>query len=104
MVNDVSRAYLHAPCRGDIYVARCTEDLDGESPGTTCWKLLRSMYGTRPAAQDWQAAVRKAMLDIGFEAGESSPNVYVHREKGTWSMIHGDDFLLVWRGCCVGMV
>ena len=25
MVNDISRAYLHAPCRGDVFVARCAE-------------------------------------------------------------------------------
>ena len=77
---------LHAPCRGNVFVARCDEDLDGEEPGKNCWKLRRSMYGTRPAAQDWQHAVREAMTKIGFDVGVSSPNVLPQRKA---KLVHG---------------
>ena len=92
MINDISRAYLHAPCRGNVYVARCAEDLEGDPPGQTCWKLLRSMYGTRTAAQDWQFAVKEAMVSFGVVPSKSSPNIVYHPSRGIWSMIHGDDF------------
>ena len=58
--DDLSRAYLHGPCRSELYVRRCDEDLqhhhgnpdiDGQPRGATCWQLRKSMYGTRLAAQ-----------------------------------------------------
>ena len=52
MVSDISRAYLHAPCRSPVYVERCHEDLDSDDAKDTCWLMLKFMYGTRPAAQD----------------------------------------------------
>ena len=68
MVNDVSRAYLHAPVRSETYVERCPEDMAGPTDTATCWKLKRAMYGTRSAAQDWQMAVRQALASMGFVA------------------------------------
>lgn len=94
MVNDPSRAYPHAPCRWAVFVARCPEAKNaGEDPECrTCWRLLKSMYGTRPAAQDWQHAVRQALEKRGFTAGRSSANVYSHAKMNIWTFVHGDDF------------
>ena len=94
MLNGISRAYLHSPCRGEVFVARCKEDkAPGEDPyNKTCWRLLKSMYGTRPAAQDWQHTVRTTLTSLGFQPGLSSANVFWHKKRDIWTMVHGDDF------------
>ena len=40
-----------------------------------CGKLLKSMYGTRDAAQNWGAAYKEFMKSMGFRSGVSSPCV-----------------------------
>ncbi len=52
-------------------------------------KLLKSMYGTRDAAPNWEEEYSSTMIEIGFRQGKSSPCVFYHAGKG---MIHGDDF------------
>ena len=101
MTNDVSRAYLHSPCRSEVYARRAEEDMkhkhgdnniDGEAAGGTCWRLLKSMYGTRPAARDWQQIVAEALGAVGFIPGKACPNTYHHPGRQLWTFIHGDDF------------
>ena len=102
MSNGISRAYLHALRTSELYVQRCPEDLAHEYPGSvchgmrpedTCWRRPRSMYGTRPAARDWQAAVSSALTTFGLSVGKSPPNIYFHRARGIMTFVHGDDFL-----------
>ena len=45
---DVRRAYFHARARRDVFVELPEEDAE---PGM-CGKLLKSLYGTRDAAQN----------------------------------------------------
>ena len=48
---DVRRAYFQAKARRSVYVKLPEEDA---TPGYV-GKLLKSMYGTRDAAQNWEA-------------------------------------------------
>ena len=75
---DVSRAYVHAPARREVYVRLPEEDA---APGMV-GKLLRSMYGARDAAQNWEAEYRSFMLDSGFQACVTSPCMFYHQGKG----------------------
>ena len=54
MVNDVSRAFFHANATRDVYVQLLDEE-KAEGEEGMCSKLNISMYGTRDAAQNWQA-------------------------------------------------
>ena len=47
---DVKRAYFHAKARREVYVKLPDEDYE---PGM-CAKLLKALYGTRDAAQNWE--------------------------------------------------
>ena len=49
---DVRRAYFHAPARRLVYVKLPPED---EQEGM-CGKLIKALYGTRDAAQNWEHA------------------------------------------------
>ena len=60
-----------------------------------CGKLLKSMYGTRDAAQNWEKEYSGFMTSSGFETGKANPCVFYHREKSVRAVIHGDDFTLL---------
>ena len=47
---DIRRAYFHSAARRDIYVDLPPEDAE---PGM-CGKLVKAMYETRDAAQNWE--------------------------------------------------
>ncbi len=53
MVNDVARAYFNAPSLRPKFVEICEEDREPVDENL-CGELLVSMYGTRPAASNWQ--------------------------------------------------
>ena len=93
MVNDVSRAYMYADCEGDMYVDLCDEDRTQECDKGMCGKLVKAMYGTRPAAKMWQKEGTKTLVDAGFKAGKTSPSIFYHAGRGVMTFLHGDDFV-----------
>ena len=60
-----------------------------------CGNLLRSMYGTRDAAQNWELECSRFMQDLGFNRGQASPCVSHHHSRNIMTVIHGDDFTLL---------
>ncbi|MCP2505128.1 MAG: hypothetical protein NLN65_07530, partial [Candidatus Poseidoniaceae archaeon] len=84
---DVRRAYFHAVTTRDVYVELPPED---KKPGM-CGKLMKSMYGTRDAAQNWEQAYTEFMEKAGFVRGIASPCVFWNEEKQIRAVIHGDD-------------
>lgn len=93
MVNDVSRAFFYAPVQHEIYVELCEEAITCEEDRGKCAKLLKSMYGTKAAAQNWQRAVQNKMRKMGFVVGKSSAVLFYHPVRDVWSLVHGDDFV-----------
>ena len=89
---DVSRAHWHAAVRRNIYVKPPKEDT---SILTGIAKLLKSMYGTRDAAQCWDAFCEEVMTALEFTVGVYSVCVYHHRDKDAVCVRHGDDFILL---------
>ena len=66
---DVRRAYFQAKARRSVYVKLPEEDYEEGKVG----KLLKSMYGTRDAAQNWEVEYSRFMVAQGFRRGVSSP-------------------------------
>ncbi len=89
---DVSRAHWHAKARRNIYVIPPKED---KKIKTKLAKLLKSMYGTRDAAQCWDAFCEEVMTALEFNVGVYSVCVYCHKEKEAVCVRHGDDFILL---------
>jgi len=88
---DVRRAYFHAVVTRDVYVELPPEDYEEGM----CGKLLKSMYGTRDAAQNWEHAYTEFMEKAGFKRGIASPCVFWNEEKNIRAVIHGDDFTML---------
>ena len=95
MSNDVRRAYFFAPATRPIYVE--LPDEAGEK-SDKCGRLLKSLYGTRDAANNWSQAYSKILLDIGFKQGVSNPCLFFHSERNIRTVVHGDDFLSAAEG------
>ena len=97
MVNDVARAYFNAPNLTPVFVDICDEDRE---PGDEqmCGELLVSMYGTRPAASNWQKCYTQLLLDHGFRRTRASTCMFRHAERDIDLLVHGDDFFNTGEG------
>jgi len=87
---DVRRAYFHAESRRTVYV---------RSPprGLRAWSVrkIKSMYGTRDAAQNWEVAYNPFMENTGFRAGKASPCLFYHPQRRIRVVVYGDDFTVL---------
>ena len=88
---DATRAHFQSPVREAIYVDLCPE----EAEGGYCMKLLKSMYGTRQAASNWEYFYAEVLNDAGFVQGVSNPCLFIHPERRIRVWVHGDDFVML---------
>ena len=84
---DMSRAFFQADAIREVYVELPQED---ESPG----RCLRSMYGTRDAAQNWGMAYTQFMESIGFQKGKSRPCSFYNQKREIRCVVRGGDFTI----------
>ncbi len=63
-------------------------------------KLLKSMYGPRDAASNWEAEYTTTLKKLGFTVGKAVSCIFSHASKDLCLVIHGDDFtILGYEGC-----
>ena len=60
-----------------------------------CGKLKKSMYGTRDAANNLEAAYTEFLTELGFTKGLGSPCMFHHEGRNTSIVVHGDDFTVL---------
>ena len=92
MINDVSRAFFHAPAKRKVYVQLPIEDSE-KGQEYLCGKLNFSMYGTRDAAQNWFDAYSQQFVHIGFQQKVASPCTFHHQQRSIRTYSHGDDYV-----------
>ena len=85
---DVRRAYFYARSKRDVHAELPSEDAEEGY----CGKLVKSMYGTRDAAQNWEMEYTGFMKSLGFAQGIATPCVFYHQERDIRIAVHGDDF------------
>jgi hypothetical protein len=88
---DIARAYFCAQTDPDqpTYVSLPAEDGDH---GAMCGLLLKHMYGTRKAADGWHSEYASRLVDdLGFEIGDASACVFLHKARNLRCSVHGDD-------------
>lgn len=94
MTNDVARAYFNAPSLSPTFVDICEEDFE-EGDEDNCGELRVSMYGTRPAAQNWQRCFTELLVGQGFTVTRASTCIMRHNARDIDLLVHGDDFVSV---------
>ncbi|CAK0837788.1 unnamed protein product [Prorocentrum cordatum] len=90
LVLDVSRAHFHPKCRRELYIRLQEEDAQAGFVG----KLLRTLYGTRGAANAWDEFSNDAIVRREYEVGLSSPCLYYCAAEDSTGWRHGDDLVL----------
>ena len=93
MVNDVARAFFEAPMKRYVCVELPPEARAENDAQDYVGLLLMSLYGTRDAAANFQAEVRKFMLTQGFQQAQYNPQVFWHQGRDLRTLVHGDDFM-----------
>ena len=94
IIIDLRRAFLHSKASGETYVK--PPHLKGTD---RCWRALKSIYGTLPAAQEFQDSLNAVLVkEMGMMQGECHPCLfYANGSEYIISLAyHGDDI------CCVG--
>ena len=90
---DVKKAHFWSPARRRLLVELPSEaGIDNEK---YVGLLHKSLYGTRDAPANWEAAIRAVMLKIGFSQAVSNSCLYYHAELQLRAEVHGDDFTCV---------
>ena len=92
MVIDIKRAHFYAPSQRDIYVRLPPEDPRSGDP-SVCGRLKKSLYGTRDAGANWQAAYTEFLLSIDMLQGTTNPCHFFSGDHSLKGIVHGDDFL-----------
>ena len=89
VVVDVKKAHLHTVAVRTVHVVL---PLEIRQPGK-CARLLRCLYGTRDAAEQWEASYTTALINAGFVAGSASFCCFVHKTHDLCCVVRGgDDF------------
>ena len=90
---DVRRAFFYAEATEEVFVELPNED---KEPGKDLvGLLLKSLYGTRSAAKNWQLRLAKDLTRLGFQQALSSPCIFYHPDHDARLVIHGDDLWLL---------
>ncbi len=67
---------------------------EDDTPGM-CGLLLKSMYGTRDAAQNWEFEHAELLENCGFKRGEATPCILNHSARTLRLAVHGGDFTIL---------
>ena len=89
---DVKRAYFNAVIDQrdkPTFVDLPAEDSDH---GSMCGHILRHIYGTGGAADEWQEEYSTMLVRLWFRQGNACPNLFFHQTRGIIFSVHGDDF------------
>ena len=60
-----------------------------------CGRLLKAMYCTRDAAQNWEFEYCSTMGGVSFQVGKAPLCMLYHAEKDIRVVVHGDDFTVL---------
>ena len=66
---------------------------EGDHESDNVGLLQMSLYGTRDAAANFRAEVKKFMEGCGFCQGRYNASAYFHKKWRLRTMVHGDDFI-----------
>lgn len=84
---DVKSAFLNGDLNGDIHMTQPEDFVDNRYPEYVC-KLIKALYGLKPAPQNWFEKMNEILCKIaGFESCPYDPCFYVKRSGNEVLMI-----------------
>jgi hypothetical protein len=83
---DVDTAFLYGEMDNPVYMVQPSGYEDPEHPEWVCL-LLKSLYGTKQAARQWNEALDNHMQDQGFEVSSADPCIYYKISSSEYTVI-----------------
>jgi hypothetical protein len=85
---DVNNAFTESTLQEDIFMI---PPPGVDIPPNMVFKILRSLYGLKQAARDWNQLCVSKLIKIGFTQSEVDPCLLIHHERKIMIMTHVDD-------------
>ena len=93
---DVSRAHFYSEAVRKVFIELPKEDEQSKNPDMV-GLLLKTMYGTLDASEQWGLHYSLRLRRAGFVQGTASPCCFYHPKFKVSLLVHGDDFVAVGR-------
>ena len=85
---DIKNAFTESELQEKIYLLKP----DGISVRSGyALRILRSLYGLKQSARDWNLLAKEFLISIGFQQSLADPCLYVHAKKGIILLLYVDD-------------
>ena len=85
---DIKNAFTESKLQEKIYLSK--PDGVPVCSGYALW-TLRSLYGLKQSARDWNLLAKKFLISIGFQQSLADPCLYVHAKRGIMLLLYVDD-------------
>jgi hypothetical protein len=89
---DVKKAHLNGMVGAETWA--CIELPEEDAELGMCGRLVRWLYGMRPAAKAWEEDYAAKLVEAGFRRGRASPTCFFHPVWSIRVVVHGDDFTI----------
>jgi hypothetical protein len=87
---DIKNAFTESHLKEEIYLA----PPKGIEVKKGCvLQVLRSLYGLKQAARDWNLLIKKELLAWGFVQSLADPGMFVHDKRGIRLLLYVDDIV-----------
>jgi transposase InsO family protein len=86
---DIKNAFTESELQNKLYL-QVPEGVEKVKRGHAL-RLLKSLYGLKQAARDWNQLMRKELLGWGFIQGHGDPCLYTHPDRGITLLVYVDD-------------
>jgi hypothetical protein len=87
---DIKNAFTESHLKEEIYISP-PQGVDVKKGYAL--QILRSLYGLKQAARDWNILIKKELLAWGFVQSLADPCLYVHKEKSLRLLVYVDDIV-----------
>jgi len=85
---DIKNAFTESELQEKIYLLK--PDSISVRSGYAL-RTLRSLYGLKQSARDWNLLAKKFLISIGFQQSLADPCLYTHAKKGIMLLLYVDD-------------
>jgi hypothetical protein len=85
---DIKNAFTESPLRERVFLSA---PQGVEVRKGYVLRVLRSLYGLKQAARDWNTLIRQFLIEIGFQQSLAEPCLYTHKQKGIVLLLYVDD-------------
>jgi Reverse transcriptase (RNA-dependent DNA polymerase) len=91
---DIKNAFTESHLKEKIYL---TAPKGVEVKKGCVLQVLRSLYGLKQAARDWNLLIKKELLNWGFVQSLADPCMFRHEERGIKLLVYVDDIVAAAR-------